>query len=149
MFGLVGRRDNALTTAASEFEPGPVTGLTANGRDIVQRILSAGALVDVSNLSDPAFDEIIALSLQAHAPVIATHANARALADRPWNLSDTQIRAIARSGGVIGVTAAHGQLAPGRGAHLEHLFGKSCTSSALRGCNTWHWVQASRPTLES
>lgn len=121
VFGLVGRRDNALATAASAFEPGPVTGLTATGRDIVRRVLAAGALVDVSNASDPAFDEVVALSLAARLPVLATHANARAIADKPWNLSDSQIRAVARTGGIVGVTAAHGHLSPGRSATLEHL----------------------------
>ena len=121
VFSLVGRRDNALATAASAFEPGPVTGLTVLGRDVVRRILAAGALVDVSNVSEPAFDEIIDLSRAAHVPVIATHANARALADKPWNLSDSQIRAIANTGGLVGVTTAHGQLAPGRNATLQHL----------------------------
>jgi membrane dipeptidase len=120
VFGLVGTQDSALATAASA-PSRPGTGLTARGIDVVRRILAAGALVDVSNASERTIDDVLALAREAHAPVIATHANARALADQPRNLSDRQIREIAQSGGIIGVTAAHGQLAPGRVATLRHL----------------------------
>lgn len=121
VFGLAGARDNAIATVATTLNPGPVTGLTSAGREVVRRILSAGALVDVSNASDPTIDDVIALAREAHSPVVATHANARALADQPRNLSDSQVREIARSGGLVAVTASQGQLAPGRAATLQHL----------------------------
>lgn len=121
VFAIAGEADNALATAATGTGPGPVTGLTRMGREVVRQILTAGALVDVSGASDPSIDDVIELARAAHAPVIASHANARALADSPRNLSDTQIRELAKGGGVIGVTALHGQLAPGRRANLQHL----------------------------
>jgi microsomal dipeptidase-like Zn-dependent dipeptidase len=37
------------------------------------------------------------------------------------NLDDAQIREIAATNGVIGVTAVHGTLAPGRTATMKHL----------------------------
>jgi membrane dipeptidase len=58
---------------------------------------------------------------RARSPLIASHSNARALADSPWNLSDVQIRSIAQTGGVVGVTARQGLLAPGRSPTLHHL----------------------------
>ena len=121
VFAIASEHDNELTTAATGFEPGPVTGLTDAGRDVVSRILTAGALVDVSGASELSIDEVIELARKARMPVIATHSNARALAGQPRNLSDAAIRAIARSGGVIGVTAVHGLIAPGRSATVEHL----------------------------
>ncbi|MET0792886.1 MAG: membrane dipeptidase [Polyangiaceae bacterium] len=121
VFAIASEHDNELSTAATGFAPGPVTGLTDAGRDVVSRILAAGAIVDVSGASELSIDEVIELAKKAQAPVIATHSNARALADRPRNLSDSAIRAIARSGGVIGVTAVHGLIAPGRSATIEHL----------------------------
>jgi membrane dipeptidase len=36
-------------------------------------------------------------------PVVATHSNARALAPHARNLTDAQLRAIARRGGVVGI----------------------------------------------
>ncbi|MEO6602690.1 MAG: membrane dipeptidase, partial [Polyangiaceae bacterium] len=77
--------------------------------------------VDVSNASDLTIDDVIALARERRSPVIATHSNARALADQPRNLGDSQIRAIATSGGIVGVTASQGQLAAGRPATIQHL----------------------------
>ncbi|HEY2734231.1 MAG TPA: membrane dipeptidase [Polyangiales bacterium] len=121
IFAIGSAYDNELVTAASGLAPGPLTGLTAAGRRVVQAIIAGGALVDVSDASELGIDETIALAQSAHAAVIATHSNARALADNPSNLSDTQIRQIAGTGGLIGVTAEHGRLAPGRSANLQHL----------------------------
>jgi membrane dipeptidase len=108
VFAIASEHDNELATAATSVAPGPVTGLTR-------------ALVDISNASEPSIDDVIELARAVHAPVMASHANARALADNPKNLSDTQIREIAESGGVIAVTAEHGLLAPGRTASLAHI----------------------------
>jgi membrane dipeptidase len=121
VFTIAGASDNALTTAATEIAPGPVLGLTQTGREVVRQILAAGALVDVSGASEPSIDDVVELARAAGVPVIASHANARALADNPRNLRDAQIRELAKTGGVIGVTAVHGQLAPGRRATLQHL----------------------------
>jgi membrane dipeptidase len=59
-----------------------------------------GMLVDLSHVSDSTFFDAIAVS---SAPVIASHSSARALSDYPRNLSDDQLRAIARNGGVVNV----------------------------------------------
>ena len=59
-----------------------------------------GMLVDLSHVSDSTFFDAIAVS---SVPVIASHSSARALNDFPRNLSDDQLRAIARNGGVVNV----------------------------------------------
>lgn len=75
-------------------------GLTEFGRAVVREMNRLGMLVDVSHLSDAAFWHVIDTS---DAPVIASHSCARALTDHPRNLTDDQLRAIAASGGWIGV----------------------------------------------
>jgi membrane dipeptidase len=60
-------------------------------------------LLDVSHASELATRDLLALGAAARVPVIATHSNARALADHPRNLSDAELAAVARSGGVVGV----------------------------------------------
>ena len=59
-----------------------------------------GMLVDLSHVSDSTFFDAVAVS---SVPVIASHSSARALSDFPRNLSDDQLRAIGRNGGVVNV----------------------------------------------
>ena len=59
-----------------------------------------GMLVDLSHVSDSTFFDAVAVS---SVPVIASHSSARALSDFPRNLSDEQLRAVARNGGVVNV----------------------------------------------
>jgi membrane dipeptidase len=78
-------------------------GLTPRGRDLVRAAARLGIAVDVSHASDRAAREIIELSAESGVPAVATHSNARALADHPRNLADAELRAIAKTGGVVGV----------------------------------------------
>jgi membrane dipeptidase len=75
-------------------------GLTDFGRQVVRRMNELGMLVDISHVSDSTFFDAVAAST---APVIASHSSARALNDHPRNLSDEQLRAVARDGGVVNV----------------------------------------------
>ena len=75
-------------------------GLTPFGRDVVREMNRLGMLVDLSHVSDSTFYDAIAVSTM---PVIASHSSARALSDVPRNLTDDQLRAIARNGGVVNV----------------------------------------------
>ena len=75
-------------------------GLSDFGRDVVREMNRLGMLVDLSHVSDSTFFDAIAVS---SVPVIASHSSARALSDFPRNLSDDQLRAISRNGGVVNV----------------------------------------------
>ena len=78
-------------------------GLTPLGKEFCERVYAHGALVDVSHVSDAAFDDIAAIARAHGAPVVATHSNARAVARQPRNLTDEQLRVIRDTGGVAGV----------------------------------------------
>jgi membrane dipeptidase len=78
-------------------------GLTPLGKEFAERVYAHGALLDVSHVSDAAFLDIADIAEAHKAPVVATHSNARALAGHPRNLTDTQLRVIARTGGVAGI----------------------------------------------
>ncbi len=95
--------DNQLTGAAF----GDGYGLTELGREVVTEMERHRILVDVSHISDRAFSDLQRIATR---PIIASHSNCRALCDSPRNLTDDQIRAIADSGGVIGVTFVSGFL---------------------------------------
>jgi membrane dipeptidase len=59
-----------------------------------------GILLDVSHLAAPAVDHVLEL---ATTTIVASHSSARALRDHHRNLSDEHLRAIAATGGVIGI----------------------------------------------
>ena len=75
-------------------------GLTEFGRDVVREMNRLGMLVDLSHVSEATFFDAIETSRE---PVIASHSSARALTDHVRNLTDDQLRAIARNGGVVNV----------------------------------------------
>ena len=76
-------------------------GLTELGRRAVAEMNRLGVIVDVSHLSRQSTLEAAALSTK---PVLATHANAEALTPQDRTKDDDELRAIAATGGVIGVT---------------------------------------------
>lgn len=77
-------------------------GLTNLGKKAVERIEKLGILLDVSHVNEPSFWDIVDV---AKGPIIASHSNCKALADVPRNLTDEQIIAIGKSGGLIGINA--------------------------------------------
>jgi len=118
--GLVHTFANELASSSGDADPKPF-GLTEKGRVFVRRAFELGLVVDVSHASDRAVNDILALANEMHGVVVATHSNARALADHPRNLSDAQLLAIAATGGVIGVNFHGPFLARKRAARLRDV----------------------------
>lgn len=101
----------------------PEQGLTDLGRAFVREAERLKIRLDVSHLSSRGFWD---LSEMAQAPIVATHSNSAALCPHPRNLSDDQFRAIAQSGGVVGLNYYRAFLGgdgdfPTLIAHLEHF----------------------------
>src|SRR6184192_71314 len=92
--------NNGNDWAGSSTDPERHGGLTSFGRQVVGRMNQLGMLVDVSHVSDATFRDILATTTR---PVIASHSSCRALGHHPRNLSDDQLRAIAKNGGVVGI----------------------------------------------
>jgi membrane dipeptidase len=91
-------------------EAGRTRGLTDFGKEVIREMNRLGMMIDVSHLSDKAFWDIVNTSTK---PVIATHSNARAIANVPRNLDDDMIRALAKTGGVVCVLFYPEFLEPG------------------------------------
>ncbi len=75
-------------------------GLTDFGRDVVREMNRVGMVVDASHMGYRATMEVFELSAD---PVIFSHSNPRALRDHVRNITDEQIKACARTGGVVGI----------------------------------------------
>ncbi len=109
--GLTWNTSNAIgTSARDETEKGRTGGLTEFGRQVVKRMNELGMLIDVSHLGETAFWEVVELS---NSPIIASHSNVYSLAPHYRNLTDDQIKAIAKSGGYIGMNFFNKFLDPG------------------------------------
>ncbi len=92
--------NNGNDWAGASMDPQRQGGLTDFGRQVVRRMNELGMLVDVSHVSDATFRDVLATTTR---PVIASHSSCRAIAHSPRNLTDDQLRAIARNGGVVGI----------------------------------------------
>lgn len=93
-------------------------GLSSFGRQALHRMGDLGMVVDLAHVGVRSSLEAIEL---VKGPVIVSHANARALCDSPRNLTDEQIRAVAASGGVIGLCAFPSFVSPVARPTIDHL----------------------------
>jgi membrane dipeptidase len=91
---------NALGSGLNETADG---GLTAFGRRAVTRMNKLGLAIDVSHSSDRTALDVCR---QSDRPVFMTHAGARAVWDTARMKPDDVLRAVAETGGVIGMSAA-------------------------------------------
>ena len=95
-------------------------GLSPFGEKVVQEMNRLGIMVDMSHAADA-----LEVSMK---PIVCSHSSARALCDHPRNLTDDQMRALARKGGVAQVTMYNGFLRTDGKAtiidaveHLNHM----------------------------
>ena len=132
---------------------GADTGLKEAGKNLALQLHDAGVILDVSHLCDQSRTDLLSLGIRT----VATHCNCRSILDIPRNLPDDDIREIASSGGVIGVTFVPDFL--GKNAsietiadHLEHIVeitdiahagmgsdfdGTKSLPSGVRDCSIW------------
>ncbi len=73
-------------------------GLTEFGISVIKRMNELGIMVDVSHLGEQSFWDIIKVSTK---PIIASHSCVWNLCPHRRNLKDDQIKAIAKTGGVV------------------------------------------------
>ena len=78
----------------------PQGGLTAFGKEVVERMNSLGMVIDVSHLSEKGFYDVADISKM---PFTASHSNTQKYCSHPRNLSDEQIKTIIDTNGVIGI----------------------------------------------
>ena len=97
MAGLTHFFDNELGGSMHGLKKG---GLTPLGRDIVERMESKGMIIDIAHLSHTGVAELLAM---AKRPVVSSHGGVQATCKVNRNLTDDEIRGVAKTGGIIGI----------------------------------------------
>ena len=82
-------------------------GLSDFGRKVVSEMNRVGIMVDLSHGGEKSFYDAVETS---KLPIVCSHASSRALCNHPRNLTDDQLRCLAKTGGVAQVTFYHGFL---------------------------------------
>lgn len=89
------------TAAADGVGVGSQAGLTDFGRELVAVCNQLGIMIDISHLNPAGIADVFATSRK---PIIASHSNAYAVCPHRRNLTDEQLRQVAATGSVVGVT---------------------------------------------
>lgn len=100
-------------------------GVSRFGEQVIKEMNRCGIMVDLSHAGEKSFYDALSISSK---PIVCSHSNCKALCDVPRNLTDDQLRALAKHGGVAHITLYHGFLRNDRQeatvmdaiAHLEH-----------------------------
>ena len=75
-------------------------GLTEKGKEMIRRMEAKRMIVDVAHSSAKTIEDVLALATR---PVFVSHGGVKGTCDNQRNLSDEQLKGIARTGGVIGI----------------------------------------------
>ncbi len=97
MAGITHFFDNELAGSMHGLKKG---GLTPLGRQIVRDMEAKGIVVDIAHCSHACVAEILAMATK---PVISSHGGVQATCKVNRNLTDDEIRGVAKTGGVIGI----------------------------------------------
>ncbi|WP_150583067.1 pyoverdine-tailoring dipeptidase-like protein PvdM [Pseudomonas fluorescens] len=111
-FSYIGNNDWADSSRPLPFfndSPDALNGLSDLGQQAVHRLNDLGVIIDVSQMSSKALEQVALLS---RTPMIASHSAPRAMVDIPRNLSDKEMQLIKNSGGVVQVVGFSQYLKP-------------------------------------
>lgn len=97
MAGFTHFFDNELGGSMHGLKKG---GLTPFGREILRRMEAKGMIVDIAHLSHAGVAEVLAI---AKRPVVSSHGGVQATCKVNRNLTDDEVRGVAKTGGIIGI----------------------------------------------
>ena len=98
-------------------------GVSQFGEKVIAEMNRLGIMVDMSHAGEKSFYDALDISSK---PIVCSHSSARSLCDHPRNLTDDQMRQLARKGGVAQITLYPGFL---------RTVGKASIEDALQHLN--------------
>jgi membrane dipeptidase len=99
---LVHMTNSDIGTTSSPLRVGQDRGLLPRGRDLVRELETKGTLIDLAHASQQLFWDVVAMHDRSR-PLIVSHTGLSGV-NRNWrNLDDRQLRAVADTGGVVGI----------------------------------------------
>ena len=84
-------------------------GLTEFGKKVIERMNDLGMMIDISHVGEQTFRDVMANTTK---PVIASHSSVYKICPHSRNLTDGQIEAMAKNGGVIQINFNSGFIDP-------------------------------------
>jgi len=125
---LVHLSSSKIGVTSSPLKLGADTGLSDFGRDYVRRLNEKKIFVDLAHISKQGFWDVVELQDRSQ-PLLVTHTGVSGVHEHWRNLDDDQLRAIADTGGTIGVMyqstflgdAAWSGRAESVVRHLQHI----------------------------
>lgn len=90
--------NNDICDSSTDKNGAEYNGLSPFGVKVVKEMNRTGMIIDVSHISDSSLCDVLRIS---KAPIIASHSCSRAMCDNPRNLTDEDLRSIAKNGGVV------------------------------------------------
>jgi len=111
-FGYVGNNAWADSSRPMPFFkdiPDELGGLSPLGEQAVKRLNTLGVIIDVSQISKAALQEVVALT---KAPIVASHSSVRGIVDIPRNLDDQELALIKSTGGIVQIVGFPTYLRP-------------------------------------
>lgn len=91
---------NQIGASQSNEEEPEQPGLTPFGFSVVERMNELGMVIDVSHSAPSTISDVLGTTSK---PILNSHSGSRAIAPKPQNLRDEQIRAMADNGGVVAI----------------------------------------------
>ena len=76
-------------------------GVSEFGEKVIAEMNRLGIMVDLSHAAESSFYDALQMS---RTPIVCSHSNCRTLCDHPRNLTDDQLRALSKAGGVAHTT---------------------------------------------
>lgn len=132
--GLTWNQRNDIADGVGEKITGG--GLTCFGRNVVQEMNRLGMIVDLAHVSEAGFWDVLEIS---KFPVMVSHANCHSLCQHPRNLNDDQIKALAETKGIFGLSFVPEFLGKGKTGisdlldHIDHVAGLAGTDVIALG----------------